>query len=73
MENCPYCSKEIVQIDNRRPKVYCNDKCRGLYWRMEKSTTTKTIIKVKFDNVDIEKKPKVTPTKKTDWMVDLLS
>ena len=73
MGNCPYCSKEIVQIDNRRPKVYCNDKCRGLQWRMEKSAA-KNKGKVELK---IEKRPKVKaidfPIRNSDWMVDLLS
>ena len=73
MGNCPNCSKEIIQIDNRRPKVYCDDKCRGLHWRMAKSAT-KNIGKVE---VKIEKKPKEKAidfnVRKSDWMIDLLS
>ena len=69
MGNCPYCSKEIVQIDNRRPKVYCNDKCRGLHWRMEKSAAK--------SSVKVERKPKEKAIdlsiRKSDYMIDLLS
>ena len=69
MSNCPNCSKEIVQIDNRRPKVFCDDKCRGLHWRMEKSAAKNPI--------RVEKKPKEkaidSSVRKSDWMVDLLS
>ena len=73
MSNCPNCLKEVVQKDNRRPKVFCDDKCRGLHWRMGKSAT-KNVDKLE---VKIEKKPKEKvidfAIRKSDYLVDLLS
>lgn len=67
MSECPNCSKDIVQSDNRRPKVYCDDKCRGLHWRMTKSAAKKSI---EVKKVKVEKG---NPKKSIDYMIDLLS
>ena len=74
MENCPNCSKGIVQIDNRRPKVFCDDKCRGLHWRMVKASGNKII---KIETTEIKKLPKEkvidSSVRERNYMLDLLS
>ena len=71
MGYCPNCSKEIIQIDNRRPKVYCNDKCRGLHWRLTKAANKITVdLKIKEK---VKKIPTVKPVHNSDYLIDLLS
>ena len=70
MKECPYCLKDIVQIDNRRPKVYCNDKCRGLHWRLTKAAKNRSYLKIKEK---VKKIPTVKPVHNSDYLIDLLS
>ena len=74
MSNCPYCSSEIKQVDNRRPKVFCNDKCRGLNWRMVKASGVK-IIKIEPTKINKIPKEKVIDSsiQERNYMLDLLS
>ncbi len=33
---CLNCSKELVQIEGKRAKQFCNSTCRSNYWQKEK-------------------------------------
>lgn len=31
---CPNCGKEVIKIANRKPRRFCCDDCRKIYWKM---------------------------------------
>lgn len=36
MANCLNCSKEVVSVPGRRPRLYCSDPCRQKDWQRKK-------------------------------------
>lgn len=36
------CQVELVNIEGRRPKVFCSSRCRSLHWVKEKTLESKT-------------------------------
>ena len=40
---CLNCGKPIILADNTKPKKFCSDKCRGLYWKNHEREINKKI------------------------------
>lgn len=38
---CLYCGKPIIYTSNAKPRKFCSDKCRGLYWKNHESEINK--------------------------------
>ena len=38
---CLYCDKPIIEVSNSKPRKFCSDKCRSLYWKDHKGEINK--------------------------------
>lgn len=38
---CLNCGGDVVQSVGRRSRLYCNDRCKGLYWKFKKPRESK--------------------------------
>ena len=38
---CLYCGKPIIESSNSKPRKFCSDKCRSLYWNNHKEEINK--------------------------------
>lgn len=53
MNKCLNCERELKHIEGRRKKKFCNEKCKGEYWRKQ-NKEPKYVQKEKFDKVVAE-------------------
>lgn len=49
MSNCKTCNKQIESYTGRRPRMYCNEDCRNLYFNANKKTESKKVWKSTYD------------------------
>lgn len=60
--NCLNCNREVDQSTGRRARLYCNDSCKGNYWRRKKPPESKVkVLSIETYNELLE------AVKKTGW------